>query len=57
MKKYIIHYRLNEKYWSGVLKGKRTILAKSEAEAVSRLMYLVPDSFGHIVCEVYTSAA
>ena len=49
MKKYIIHYRLNEKYWSGVLKGKRTISAKSEAEAVSRVRYLVPDSFGHWV--------
>jgi hypothetical protein len=49
MRKYVIHYRLNERYWSGVLKGKRTIAAKSEAEAVARVRYLVPDSFGHFV--------
>ena len=49
MKKYIVHYRQDEKYWSGVLKGKRTVEALSEAEAVAQVVQDNPDSYGHFV--------
>ena len=49
MKKYQVHYRRNEKYWSGVLKGRRTVEALSEAEAVAQVAQDIPDSYGHFV--------
>ena len=57
MRKYIVHYRRNEKYWGGVLKGKRTITAQSSAHALEWFKTAMPDTYGHVVCEVYTRAA
>jgi len=57
MKEYIVHYLRNEKYWGGVLKGKRTIKAESSAHALEWFKTAMPDTYGHIVCEVYSRAA
>ena len=57
MKKYIVHYLRNEKYWGGVLKGERTITGQGSSHALEWFKAAEPDTYGHIVCEVYSREA
>ena len=57
MRKYIVHYLRDEKYWTGSVRDKRTIIAESSEHALDQLKEQIPDSHSHIVCEVYTRAA
>ena len=57
MTKYIVHYLRNEKYWGGILKGKRTITGQGSSHALEWFKAAEPDTYGHIVCEVYSREA
>tara|TARA_A100001515_G_C4526273_1_gene195304 strand:+ start:446 stop:619 length:174 start_codon:yes stop_codon:yes gene_type:complete len=57
MKKYQITYRRNEKYWGGVLKGKRHIFADSAKHAKRWFKTANPDAFDIVVSEVYSFSA
>ena len=57
MKTYQITYRRNEKYWGGVLKGKRHIFADSAKHALRWFKTANPDAFDVVVCEVHGFAA
>ena len=57
MKKYQITYRRHEKYWGGVLKGKRHIFADSAKDAQRWFKTANPDAFDIVVSEVYSFSA
>ena len=57
MKTYQITYRRNEKYWGGVLKGKRHIFADSAEHALRWFQPATPDAVDVVVCEVHGFAA
>ena len=57
MKTYQITYRRNEKYWGGVLKGKRHIFADSAKHAKRWFKTANPDAFDIVVSEVYSFSA
>ncbi len=57
MKTYQISYRRNEKYWGGVLKGKRHIFADSAEHALRWFKTANPNAFDVVVCEVHGFAA
>ena len=57
MKTYQITYRRNEKYWGGVLKGKRHIFADSTEHALRWFKTANPDVFDVVVREVHGFAA
>ena len=47
MLRYQVHYERPERYWKGIVRGSRSIIARTEAEAIAKLRQLLPDSFGH----------
>ena len=49
MLRYQVHYERAEKFWKGIVRGSRSIEARTEREAIAKLRRLVPDSFGHWV--------
>ena len=53
MRKYIVHYLRDEKYWTGSVRGKRTVIADSSEHALDQLIEEIPDSHSHIICEAY----
>ena len=57
MKTYQITYRRNEKYWGGVLKGKRHVFADSAEHALRGFKTANPDAFDVVVTEVYSLSA
>jgi hypothetical protein len=57
MKTYQITYRRNEKYWGGVLKGKRHIFADSAEHAMRWFKTANPDVFDVVVTEVHSLSA
>ena len=57
MKTYQITYRRNEKYWGGVLNGKRHIFADNAEHALRWFKTANPDAFDVVVTEVYSLSA
>ena len=57
MKTYQITYRRNEKYWGGVLQGKRHIFADSAEHALRWFKTAHPDAFDVVAPEVYSFSA
>ena len=57
MKTYQITYRRNEKYWGGVLKGKRHIFADSAKHALRWFKTANPDAFDVVAREVHGFSA
>jgi hypothetical protein len=57
MKSYQITYRRNEKYWGGVLQGKRHIWCGSAEHAMRWFKTANPDAFDVVVTEVHSLSA
>ncbi len=57
MKTYQITYRRNERYWGGVLKGKRHIFADSVKHALRWFKTANPDAFDVVAREVHGFSA
>jgi len=47
MLKYQVHYERPGKFVKGIIRSSRSVVARTEREAIAKLRRLVPDSFGH----------
>jgi hypothetical protein len=47
MLKYQVHYECPGKFVKGIIRSSRSVVARTEREAIAKLRRLVPGSFGH----------
>ena len=47
MLKYQVHYEQPDEFVKGIIRSSRSVVARTEREAIAKLRQMVPDSFGH----------
>jgi hypothetical protein len=47
MLKYQVHYECPGKFGKGIIRSSRSVVARTEREAIAKLRGRLPDSFGH----------